>query len=219
MYFQDGHLKYAIPALIIETVLILMPPILLLIYPLCYRVFALLGVEETSFVKVLCKVTPLEKMKPLFDSFQGCYKDKYHFFAGLYFLYRLVALISFLALDSLMKFYIALEMQLILMLTIQATTYAYRKRSHNILDTLLFADLAIINAFTMFNYKLTISDDNLLAINILSGIQVFLIMLPLLYILCFIGSIIFTRIKNSRAKNYLTDTLRLIDYREYDSTM
>ena len=136
-------------------------------------------------------------------------------------MYRLVALISFLVLDSLMKFYIALEMQLILMLTLQATTYAYRKRSHNILDTLLFADLAIINALTMFNYKLTISDDNLLAINILSGIQVFLIMLPLLYILCFIGSIIFTRIKNSRAKKGedLTDTLRLIDYREYDSTM
>ena len=126
-------------------------------------------------------------MKPLFDSFQGCYKDKYHFFAGLYFLYRLVALISFLALDSLTKFYIVLEIQLILMLTLQAITYAYRKRWHNILDTVLFPDLAIINALTMFNYKLAVSDDNLLAINIFSGIQAFLIMLPLLYILCFVG--------------------------------
>ena len=221
LYFHNSHLKYAIPALIIGIVLILMPLILLLIYPLCYRVFALLGIEETGFVKVLCKVAPLEKMKPLFDSFQGCYKDKYRFFAGLYFLYRLVALISFLALDSLTKFYIVLEIQLILMLALQAIIYAYRKRWHNILDTLLFADLAIINALTMFNYKLAIKDDNLLAINVLSGIQVFLIMLPLLYILCFVCSNVATRIKNNKAKKEedLTDTLKLIDYREYDSTM
>ena len=221
LYFHNGHLKYAIPALIIGIVLILMPLILLLIYPLCYRVFAILGIEETSFVKILCKVAPLEKMKPLFDSFQGCYKDKYRFFAGLYFLYRLVALISFLALDSLTKFYIALQIQLILMLALQATTYAYRKRSHNILDMLLFANLAIINALTMFNYKLAVSDNNLRTINILSGIQVFLIVLPLLYILCFVCSNIVMRIKMNKAKKEedLTDTLGLIDYREYDSTM
>ena len=220
LYFHNSHLKYAIPALIIGIVLVLMPLVLLLIYPLCYRVFALLGIEETCFVKLLCKIAPLEKMKPLFDSFQGCYKDKYRFFAGLYFLYRLVALVSFLALDSLTKFYIALEIQLILMLTLQAITYAYRKRWHNILDTVLFADLAIINALTMFNYKLAVSDDNLLPINILSGIQAFLIMLPLLYVLCFVCLSIVVRIKNKgneAKKEDLTDTLGLIDYREYNS--
>ena len=223
-YFHNGHLKYAIPALIIGVILVLMPLILLLVYPLCYRVFALLRIEETRCVKVLCKVAPLEKMKPLFDSFQGCYKDKYRFFAGLYLLYRLVALISFLALDSLTKFYISLEIQLILMLTLQATTYAYRKCWHNILDTVLFADLAIINALTMLNYKLAVSEDNLLAINILSGVQVFLIMLPLFYILCFVSSSIVMRVKNikkceEKKQEDLTDTLGLIDYREYNSTM
>ena len=224
LYFHNGHLKYAIPALIIGVILVLMPLILLLVYPLCYRVFALLRIEETRCVKVLCKVAPLEKMKPLFDSFQGCYKDKYRFFAGLYLLYRLVALISFLALDSLTKFYISLEIQLILMLTLQATTYAYRKCWHNILDTVLFADLAIINALTMLNYKLAVSEDNLLAINILSGVQVFLIMLPLFYILCFVSSSIVMRVKNikkceEKKQEDLTDTLGLIDYREYNSTM
>ena len=49
------------------------------------------------------------------------------FFAGLYSQYGLVALISFLALDSLTKFYTTLEIELIVMLALQATTYAYRK--------------------------------------------------------------------------------------------
>ena len=222
LYFHSSHLKYAIPALIILIVLILIPPMLLLVYPLCYRIFALLGIEEARCVQVICKVAPLEKMKPLFDSFQSCYKDKYRFFAGLYFLYRLVSLITFLALDSRTKFYIALEIQLIVMLTLQATTYAYRKRWHNILDTLLFADLAIINALTMLNYKLAQSD-NFFAINILSGIQVFLVVLPILYILCFLCSCIVLRVKilRGQTKNEedLTDTLRLIDYREYESSM
>ena len=223
MYFYSNHMKYAILALVIGIVLVLIPLMLLLIYPLCYRVFALLGVEESCFVIVLCKVAPLEKMKPLFDSFQGCYKDKYRFFAGLYFLYRFVALISFLALDSLTKFYIALEIQLILMLTLQATTYAYRKRWHNVLDTVLFANLAIINALTMLNLNLIASDDNLLTVNILSGIQVFLIILPTVYILCIACSTIVMRIKNKRnntkKEEDVTDTLGLIDYREYNSAM
>ena len=222
LYFHSSHLKYAIPALIILIVLILIPPIFLLVYPFCYKIFALLGIEETRCVQVICKVAPLEKMKPLFDSFQSCYKDKYRFFAGLYFLYRLVALITFLALDSQTKFYIAFEIQLIVMLTLQATTYAYRKRWHNILDTLLFADLAIINALTMLNYKLALSD-NFFAINILSGIQVFLVVLPMLYILCFLCSRIVLRLKilrgQTKKEEELTDTLRLIDYREYESSM
>ena len=223
LYFHNGHLKYAIPALIIGIVLVLIPLILLLSYPLCYRVFAILRIEETRFVQVLCKVAPLEKMKPLFDSFQGCYKDKYRFFAGLYFLYRFAALISFLSLDSFTKFYITLEIQLVVMLALQATTYAYRKRWHNILDTVLFADLAIINGITMFNYKLAASDDNHLTINILSGIQVFLILLPMFYISCCACSSIVMRIKNKRneakKEEHLTDTLGLIDYREYNSTV
>ena len=36
------------------------------------------------------------KFMPFLDSFQACFKDKYRFFAGLYFTYRIaIALFSF----------------------------------------------------------------------------------------------------------------------------
>ena len=218
LFLHNNHLKYALPALLFAVTLVLIPPTLLLIYPLCYRLFAFFQMEETQCLQILCKVIPLEKMKPLFDSFQSCFKDKYRFFAGLYFLYRLVALISFLVTDSLTKFYIALEVQLILMLTLQATTYAYKKYWHNILDTLLFADLAIINAMTMYNYR-TKKNADPLTINIISGVQTFLVLLPIVYMLCLVCAQIVWKLKSQKSKKQkqddLTDTLSLLEYRQY----
>ena len=149
-YLSSDHIKYALPAFIFGIALVLVPPLLLVVYPLCYKVLALLHIEETRFINILCHILPLKRMKPMFDSFQSCFKDKYRFFAGLYyFLYRLVALLSFLFTDSLTKFYIVLEVQLIVMLTLQAIAYPYRRRWHNIIDVLLFANFAVINAMTM----------------------------------------------------------------------
>ena len=216
-YFQSDHFKYAIPAILFAVTLILIPPVTLIIYPLCYRFFAIFGLEESRFVRIVCKVVPLEKLKPQFDSFQGCFKDNYRFFAGLYFLFRVVPLITFLALYSLTKFYIALEIQLIVMFTLHATTYPYKKRWHNVLNTVLFADLAIINALTIYNYKTATQDDRS-SINLLSGVQTFLVMLPMLYILCFICSHIVWKVKtkeNKQTRHELTDTLSLFEYRQY----
>ena len=185
-YLQGHHLKYALPASLFGITVVLIPPLLLVAYPLCYKIFALLHIEETRCVHLVCQIMPLERMKPMFDSFQSCFKDKYRFFAGLYFLYRLVALLSFLITDSLTKFYIALEVQLIVMLTLQATTYAYYRRWHNIVDILLFANLATINAMTMYNYKRAKEPiDHIKDINIVSAIQAILISLPFVYMVCF----------------------------------
>ena len=225
-YFHRDHLKYAIPAPCFAATLILIPPILLIVYPLCYRLFALLGLEDSSCVQISCKIIPLEKIKPLFDSFQSCFKDNYRFFSGLYFFYRLIALINFLAFDSLTKFYIALEVQLVIMLTLHAATNAYKKHWHNILDTLLLANLAIINALTMYNYRITMNGEHL-TINILSVIQTFLVLLPALYMITyFVCSkvIIVLKSKSRKCKKRLTqddltDTLSLIDYQRYQPTL
>ena len=218
LYFRSEHLKYALPALFFTVTVIVVPPVLLVVYPLCYRVFALFRLEESAFVRILCQVAPLEMMKPQFDSFQSCFKDKFRFFSGLYFLYRLVALITFLALESLTKFYIALQIQLILMFTLQATMHAYKKHNHNILDTVLFADLAIINALTIFNYK-TINNVDTLTTNVLSGIQILLVMLPLIYVLILVSMRLIRRLKKKNSsvlyQESLIDTLSIVERRDY----
>ena len=224
-YFGNGHIKYAIPALMFAIALVLIPPLLLVVYPLCYKVLALLRIEETRCVSILCRILPLERMKPMFDSFQSCFKDKYRFFAGLYFFYRLVALLSFLITDSLTKFYIALEVQLIVMLTLQAITYPYRRCWHNIIDVLLFANLAVINAMTMFNYKRS-KERNLDArsINAVVAIQTILVSTPFVCMVCFVIIQLALRVKRARksegqCRDERTDTvLALVDYREMEES-
>ena len=224
-YFGDDHIKYAIPALMFAIALVLIPPLLLVVYPLCYKVLALLRIEETRCVNILCRILPLERMKPMFDSFQSCFKDKCRFFAGLYFFYRLVALLSFLITDSLTKFYIALEVQLIVMLTLQAITYPYRRRWHNIIDVLLFANLAVINAMTMYNYKRS-KERNLdtRSINAMFTIQTILVSTPFVCMVCFVIIQLALRLKRARksegqCRDERTDTvLTLVDYREMEES-
>ena len=52
-YFKGNHLPYAIPAIF---VLVFMGPLLLLSYPLCYKVLTLLGIQESRFTKFCARL-------------------------------------------------------------------------------------------------------------------------------------------------------------------
>ena len=58
-YFERNHLAYAIPAIFALIVMSLLPPLLLLSYPLCYKVLALFRIQESKFTRILCKIFPL----------------------------------------------------------------------------------------------------------------------------------------------------------------
>ena len=178
-YFERDHLAYAIPAIFALIVMSLLPPLLLLSYPLCYKILALFRIQESKFTRILCKIFPLEKFKPFFDSFQGSFKDEYRYFAGLYFLYRLSALLMYTFNDYLG---FLLELQFILTLTIHSWIQPYKKKWHNRLDIFLFTLLAILNGISMWNYHLRLSPQDFQHyINIWYGIQLFLAYIPLLF--------------------------------------
>ena len=92
------------------------------------------------------------KLKPVLDSFQACFKDKLRFFAGLYFVYRVTVLAVYAFSKTAIHFYITVEVLLILMLGLHALAHPYEKKKHNIFDALVFINLALINAFTIFAY-------------------------------------------------------------------
>ena len=228
-YMHTQHLKYAIPAIFFLITFTIIPPVLLIIYPLCHKLFALLNLEETSFTHCLCMVIPLEKLKPLFDSFQGSFKDKYRFFAGLFFLYRLSALILYSATDSMTLFLTLLEIQFIITLIVHAVVQPYKLHSHNMVDILLLGLLALINAMTMYNYQMAYRDYNgyMNTINTVSGVQVFLICLPLLC--AFVHALKILAISNCKRNTVLclkkserndepTDTLVMLDLRDEECT-
>ena len=89
-WFSSEHLPYAIPALVMIALVVVSPPMLLLVYPIHYKILGLFKMAELKYVQIV--FGPLEKFKPLLDSFQGSFKDKFRFFSGLYYFYRLLIL-------------------------------------------------------------------------------------------------------------------------------
>ena len=179
-YFSKAHLPYALPAIACLLTFGIIPPVLLITYPLHYRVIAILGLHEKQWFSKISKYISLERMKPLLDSFQSCFKDKCRFFAGLYFFYRFLLLLLFAVTPSYTVFYAVVEIQLIVTLAVHAYVQPYQKQLYNIIDTLIFTNLAIINAITLLNYSIiSRTGDRVTTVNTFSSIQLILVFLPL----------------------------------------
>ncbi len=211
-YFRENHLAYALPALFIFLSIGIVSPLLLLSYPLCYKILACLRLNESKLLKVLCLVIPLEKCKPFFDSFQSCYHDNCRFFSGLYFMYRLTTLIAFAFISKPLIFYIILETQFVLMLLAQVLFQPHRNKWHGISDALLFANLSIINLLTMLNQNLSYYPLKKKYINVISTIQVVLLYVPLIYSCIYLAQKIVHRISCKKKEKKAVD-----DYHQLSS--
>ena len=221
-YFQGKHLLYALPALFFIVIIGLVPPMLMIVYPLCYRVFGWLKISESRSVKLLCQCIPLEKLKPLFDSFQSSFKDEYRFFSGLYFLYRLLALLIFAFSHSLTSFYTTIQGFFLLVLSINAIIQPYKLHRHNILDALVLTNLLIINILSFYNYALVnqLTDYDYF-INISCTAQIIFLYLPLIYLLLLVVKKLISQTKRCQRRKEeleeysvdrrLTMTLSLLD--------
>lgn len=183
VYFQPDiewlsaqHLPYAVLSSLLIFLILFLPPTLLVIYPLHYKVLSFLRIAEFRCIQFLFR--PLEKLKPLFDSFQSCFKDEFRFFSGLYFVYRL-SMFCILANTSAQVSFFLLEIQLVIMFTLHAICQPYKKRLHNVIDTLLFCNLAIINAIIYYNVTASTSNVNdVLNLSATLWLQIVLICLP-----------------------------------------
>ena len=186
-YFSRNHMPYAAVAIFFLTAVGIVPPLLLIVYPLINKMMAFFRVDESCLVLSISKKIPVNKLKPFLDSFQGCFKDDYRFFAGLYFLYRWIGLVVYVAAVSTGAFYAILEAILIVILLTHAIVQPYESRWHNIMDILFLSNLALINGFTSFNYHYsTVNADEVrdtAMININAWAQLVLIYLPILLIL------------------------------------
>lgn len=151
-FFSRKHLPYALPALFCMLTIGVLPPFFLLIYPLAFKVLAFFGLEDTIPVKFVSNRLPVGILKPLLDSFQGCFKDNLRFFAGLYFIYRWIGLAVDAFTSSNSTFFTTVEIILLIVLSLHAVCQPYIDKVHNIMDTMLFSNLAIINAISFANY-------------------------------------------------------------------
>ena len=182
-YFRPEHLKYALPALFCLCTVVLVPPLLLITYPLFYKVLALCNLSENKHVNRITQLMFLEKMKPMLDSFQSCYKDNCRFFAGLYFCYRTIALITYAFSSNNALFFGILQCELLVILTLHCIAQPYKNKWYNIIDTLIFVNLSLINAMSIIAYSYSMSSRTKhthAVINQVGAIQTLFISLPLI---------------------------------------
>ena len=180
-FFGTKHKSYAIPACICIATFVAIPPLLLLVFPLYFHVLAFFGHGESRATNWASRRIWTVRLKPVLDSFQGCFKGKLRFFAGLYFVYRITILAVGTFSKITLELYITVGVVLVLMLTLHAVAQPYEKRQHNIVDSLMFVNLTIINGCTLYTYKYQADTEREAIVNVLFWIQLILIYLPLVY--------------------------------------
>ena len=181
-YLHGDHVHYAAVAIVVLIFMVILPPLLLLLYPLVFKLLGLCKLSESKLAGILWRVIPIQ----LLDAFQSSFKDEFRFFAGLYFLYRAMLLGAFAYTQTVLEFYSIVQLILILVLAIHAIFQPHKEREHNIFDALLFTNLAIINSITLFNYSEVDFRGRFYseyAINIMACVQCVLISLPFLSII------------------------------------
>ena len=130
-----------------------------------FKILALFRLSESKVVNHVSRIIPVQ----FFDSFQSCYKDNFRFFSGLYFFYRVIPLLIVTVETDRASIYFYLEAFLIVALTLNAVLQPYKVHWHNLADTLIFANLALINGITAYNHqKINEGKDNLQQIKIYS---------------------------------------------------
>ena len=176
---RDYILRYYIPAILVFSTFVAIPPLLLLDYPLWF-------IEKKIIQKfaVLRRYYPKDKIHILLDTFQGCFKNRWRCFAGLYFVFRLLINVTFI------KAYIVEQY---LLQGIYCTVFAiliaylkpYRLSYHifNYVDSLIFLDLAIINQISFYLYAYTRNDTRPHVMVFV--IQYILVFIPLVYMISY----------------------------------
>ena len=179
-YFGKTHLQYALPALFAVLFLSIPPPLLLVSYPLLWRLRAKCKCNTMPNSDKTC--WPIRKLLPLFDSFQGKYRDNCRFFSGLFFIWRVVitAIFSF---STSSQYYLLLELALLAMLLIHAAVGPYQNKLHNIADICMFADLLAINTLEWFMYTISYHNVNEVDQTAVVVVKLLMMYLPVVFML------------------------------------
>ena len=84
---------YAISSLLTVVIIISIPMMILLFHPILINIAIYFEWGESRFILLINKLLLIDRLKPVLDTFQGDYKDKMYFFAGLHFIvYRIIFL-------------------------------------------------------------------------------------------------------------------------------
>ena len=203
--FVGKHLKYALPALFFLLLLVILPLLWLLSYPLLFKTLGICRLSETKFSACLSRLFPIE----LLDFFQSCFKENHRYFAGLYLLYRFVPLVIFANVHRLLQFHAMLSVQFLIMFTLHSVIQPYKSQWHNRLDSFILANISLVNSLTTYNYAVLSTGDQLVykyTVHWIIYFQIVLMYCPLFYLLYYSVTEVYFRVK-MQCKGYVNVSL------------
>ena len=193
-YFGEVHGKYAAVACVVLVFFVLLAPLFLLLYPYLPKLLNKLKLDENRIIQRLL-LRPLGHAIPFFDVIQGCFKDEYRFFAAFYFAYRVIAWAIFSFSTTVQIHYLWQLGFYTIILLIHSFCQPYKKRWHNMVDSLIFALLILINTISFYRFSGFVAD--LSSSPISFWFQLFLIYCPLAY---FVGYMMKQCLKRCRPR-------------------
>ena len=134
-YFHGRHLAYGIIAILCTITVVFGLPLLLLLEPFINH--------KINFTKI----------KPILDQFQGCYKDKYRWFAAYYMICRLVIIsiiIVFTVNDSTARYLLVTVCAVIVLVHLMIKPY--NSKSLNIFDAILLLLLVLTTVLLLIDF-------------------------------------------------------------------
>ena len=215
-YLQGDHLVYAIPSFISVVFLTVLPPLVLLFYPLSLQLLSACRLSEHKFVLKLLQVLRIHKLVLFIDCFQSCYMDRHRYFAGLYFVYGIIILICYSINPHGYKFYVYSQIFFIIFLGIHCIIQPYKERLHNILDSLVFFNLCLINASVLVSEQIPYLSHALLLV---SSVQLVLIYMPMAVLFGWFSVKSYRHFKNMWLRKKLNLEVAVNDVVDYNRSL
>ena len=189
-YMGADHLPYVIASFVALATFVALPPIILSIPSLILLIKKLYKVVLRKDLDLPASCSPGPRLDQFLNAFHGCYKDgtgggggdnnvDCRWFAGFYFILRLILFLVFAFTPFWFLQYVVQQLVCILALLLVVIFRPYKNQFFNIVDSCIFANLAIITTLSMFNFYIYDVTGQVYAWAFVT--QYVLIVLPLFY--------------------------------------
>ena len=194
--FDQQHRVYAAPAICVVLLFSMLPALLLLFYtPIlklsnrtqcCYRVqltgSALESMETQQEPQLTTCGKFIRSIIMFLRTFNECFQDKYAFFAGVLFLYRILIWAIFANTPNLSDQYISQITVTCCLLGLHLACKPYRRDLSwiNVWDALMYVNIIVINTLSLYHYQAWHS--NLKPNLCVYAFQQILVLFPILYL-------------------------------------
>ena len=192
-FLSKEHVPYFVLAIVVLFIFVLIPPLLLLSYPLKV-------IEKISSCIGHCHFQIGGRLQMFLDTFQGCYKDGTNgakdcrYFAGLYFVLRTVLFTTYAYTGIWFRQYTVQQIVCTITILLFAIIRPYKNNFYNNLDAMIFGILAAINTLSIYNTFLTSLDLPLPPLPF--AVQYILIFCPLIYMIGYISWLFWSAYKH-----------------------